>query len=147
MKVGETRGRPRAPKTYRCGLLDQIMREIDRSSLPAALIEQESGIPPGALANLRHNDPENPSIVTMTKIADFMGLAITVVPKMRKRDRLSREAIAAMAHGRRKALAKRRGVEVPPTLEADWLLLKRNKYDNAAAAAALKLPYNGADKP
>jgi len=142
MSLVRKMGRPRKPKTYRCGLLNELMKQVDRSSLPSDLIENGAGISLGSLANLRFHDPKNPAMATMEKLADFMGLEIRLVPKGRHRDRTSPAAKAKEAERKRKSMATRRGVDVPPELEADWRMLKQNRYTDAEAAAALNLTRN-----
>lgn len=55
----------------------------------------------------------------------------------RGRDRFK----ASHAELQRKSNLARRGVDVPPSLEAAWKLLKKKRMSNAEAAAVLGLRY------
>lgn len=142
IKMRETRGRPRKLNgEITNNLLRAVLIEADKSRLPYRMIEAHSGITEGALSSLKYNNPANPGADTLERIAAYLGFDIVLVPIGKRPKGPTRND--AMAKGRARALAVRRGCNVPPDKEADWQMIKRKRYTNAEAASMLGLMYYG----
>lgn len=145
IKFRETRGRPRKENgEIANNTLRAVLTEADKSRLPYRMIEAHSGVSDGALSALKYSNPKNPGAETLERVAAYLGFDLVLVPTGKRPKGPKRSQ--AIINGRVKALATRRGCDVPPEKEDDWRLMKRKGYTNREAAKALGLHYTERSK-